>query len=291
TEPIIAQHIRWDTLAYPERDFGFREGQTIPNLQMEDVYGTTFDLYDRKEELLLLDFWFIACKPCVQNKRYLRSFERQYDLHLVSISVDHRASTVKKYIDEHGIRWTNVQDDAPFDRRLKNRIGIDPSYPDYILIGPDQEVLRIFSSGSSDIGSLGVFLQGYFEGTVSDTVPDPLTGMPEEHIRLSSDLLFEFDRAELLQAAFPVLDSLFSILEAAPERKVEIQGHTDNIGSMVYNLDLSRQRAEAVRRYLLGKGIAPERLRAVGFGSEQPLQSNASTEGRQANRRVEVVLR
>ena len=73
-------------------------------------------------------------------------------------------------------------------------------------------------------------------------------------------------------------------------RSVSIEGHSDNIGSEGYNLELSQCRAEAVRNFLLDNGISPERLTARGYGKAYPVATNNTEAGRQQNRRVEVVV-
>ena len=94
---------------------------------------------------------------------------------------------------------------------------------------------------------------------------------------------------QLTPESFAVLDKVAESLAAYPEVNVEIQGHTDSTGSAAYNLDISSRRAVSVRTYLLGKGIAPERLTAVGYGEDLPIADNGTKEGRAANRRVELV--
>ena len=86
------------------------------------------------------------------------------------------------------------------------------------------------------------------------------------------------------------LDQVASALHAQPELLVEIQGHTDSIGSDSYNLNLSRKRAEAVKAYLVSKGLAHSSLTAQGYGKTKPIASNATAEGRAQNRRVEFVV-
>jgi outer membrane protein OmpA-like peptidoglycan-associated protein len=76
-------------------------------------------------------------------------------------------------------------------------------------------------------------------------------------------------------------------LKDYPEIKIEVSGHTDNIGSAEYNKELSENRAKAVVDYLTQNGIDNNRLTYVGFGFEKPLKSNETEEGRQANRRSE----
>lgn len=104
------------------------------------------------------------------------------------------------------------------------------------------------------------------------------------------DLLFATDRAILEPGADRHLDRLVSFLERYPERRVEIEGHTDNVGSGEYNLGLSRRRADSVLDYLTQRGINPGRLSALGLGQERPIASNLTAAGRQQNRRVEIII-
>ncbi len=104
------------------------------------------------------------------------------------------------------------------------------------------------------------------------------------------DLLFGFDSAELKAGNTSNLDRLVTFLKEYPERNAVIEGHTDNVGNETYNRELSQQRAEAVRSYLVQQGIGAERLTAVGLGQSQPVASNDSEAGRQSNRRVEIII-
>ncbi|MDQ3368307.1 MAG: OmpA family protein [Myxococcota bacterium] len=88
-----------------------------------------------------------------------------------------------------------------------------------------------------------------------------------------------------------VLDEAVKVLAANPALRLEISGHTDNVGDAVKNRELSRRRAEAVKAYLVAKGIAADRLEAVGFGPDQPLEMNSTPALRAKNRRVEFRLR
>jgi len=95
---------------------------------------------------------------------------------------------------------------------------------------------------------------------------------------------------ELLEESYYVLEQVvFNSLEAYPNVKVEIAGHTDNQGGDDYNLVLSDKRAKAVMSYLVNRGIAPDRLVAKGYGKNRPVASNATAEGRAQNRRVEII--
>ncbi|MBN1984202.1 MAG: OmpA family protein [Chitinivibrionales bacterium] len=99
---------------------------------------------------------------------------------------------------------------------------------------------------------------------------------------------FESGKAVLLFGSYKVLDEIAESLVEWPEVRVEIQGHTDNTGKPAKNLELSQQRAETVRQYLIGKGVAADRLTAVGYGKERPIADNKTASGRAQNRRVEL---
>ena len=75
-----------------------------------------------------------------------------------------------------------------------------------------------------------------------------------------------------------------------PDLKIEIQAHTDNQGRAAYNKKLSDRRADSALQYLIENGIAPERMSSVGFGDTKPVADNATEEGRQQNRRVELII-
>lgn len=100
---------------------------------------------------------------------------------------------------------------------------------------------------------------------------------------------FDHDKATLRQDAYPVLDQAAADLKEWGDVKVDINGYTDNRGKDQYNLKLSQRRAEAVRAYLIGKGVAADRLTAKGFGETRPVADNKTEAGRFKNRRVELV--
>ncbi len=101
-------------------------------------------------------------------------------------------------------------------------------------------------------------------------------------------LLFAFDKWDIRPQYYPNLDEVVVILKKNPSLKAEIQGHTDNKGTAVYNEKLSRKRAESVKAYLVNRGIASERLSTSGYGFTKPVAPNTSNEGRALNRRVEL---
>jgi outer membrane protein OmpA-like peptidoglycan-associated protein len=105
-----------------------------------------------------------------------------------------------------------------------------------------------------------------------------------------SDVLFEFGQATLTANARDKLAAIAGVLMDYGGVSLHLNGFTDNIGSAAYNLDLSRRRAAAVREYLLSQGVPAANVTAAGFGQAKPVASNATAEGRQQNRRVEMLI-
>jgi outer membrane protein OmpA-like peptidoglycan-associated protein len=105
-----------------------------------------------------------------------------------------------------------------------------------------------------------------------------------------SDVLFRSGSFELLTAARERLAKVSGIVLAYPSLHLAVEGHTDSVGSDEYNRQLSERRAQAVRDYLVQQGISPDAIAASGFGKSEPVASNDTPEGRQQNRRVELVL-
>ncbi|MEO5378222.1 MAG: OmpA family protein [Magnetococcus sp. DMHC-6] len=103
-----------------------------------------------------------------------------------------------------------------------------------------------------------------------------------------NNINFDLNKADIKPKDFKELDSVAAVLNRNPNMKVEIQGHTDNIGKAPYNKKLSDRRANVVMNYLVSKGINANRLTAKGYGLEKPVTSNATEEGRSMNRRVEL---
>lgn len=101
-------------------------------------------------------------------------------------------------------------------------------------------------------------------------------------------LLFDFNKADIKPRYFKALNDVIAVLKANPGMKVEIQGHTDNIGSAAYNMKLSQRRAQAVADYLISHGIAASRVTVKGYGFSRPVASNDTPEGRALNRRVQI---
>ena len=104
------------------------------------------------------------------------------------------------------------------------------------------------------------------------------------------DILFATGKDILMPGAIDTIDKLVAFLKKYPNRSVLIEGHTDTVGGETYNLGLSQRRADAVGAALISKGISENRITAKGYGESRPVASNATSGGRQQNRRVEIVI-
>jgi OOP family OmpA-OmpF porin len=114
--------------------------------------------------------------------------------------------------------------------------------------------------------------------------PKPVT----EKVTFAADVFFDFDKSVLKPEGKAKLDDLVSKLKGINLEVIIAIGHTDSIGSDAYNLKLSVRRAEAVKAYLVSKGIEPNRIYTEGKGKAQPIADNRTAEGRAKNRRVEI---
>lgn len=111
----------------------------------------------------------------------------------------------------------------------------------------------------------------------------------EDLDQLKKGINFKTASARLTKSSYGTLDDIAELMIKIPEANLEVQGHTDNKGSEKRNKKLSEDRAAAVVKYLVKKGVAKDRLRAAGYGSEKPIADNTDAAGRAQNRRVELV--
>ncbi len=128
-----------------------------------------------------------------------------------------------------------------------------------------------------------------------DGVPDDVDKCPNtpKGVKVNATGCWElrdvnFDSGKAVIKNPEVLDEVVEILKQNPAMTGEVRGYTDNTGTLELNRKLSEARAKSVRDYLVKQGIAPERIRARGFGPAQPVASNDTAEGRAQNRRVEL---
>ncbi|HUO59984.1 MAG TPA: OmpA family protein [Candidatus Acidoferrales bacterium] len=105
-----------------------------------------------------------------------------------------------------------------------------------------------------------------------------------------NDVLFDFGKATLRPGARLRLAKVAGIIQAYPDLKLQVEGHTDSVGSDQYNQELSERRAAAVRDFLVQEGVPLNNVSAQGYGKKDPVATNETAEGRQANRRVDLVV-
>jgi len=104
------------------------------------------------------------------------------------------------------------------------------------------------------------------------------------------DVLFSSGQTQLVEGGLSSLEEVVDLLQTEPDKKIRVEGHTDSLGDAEANLQLSEQRAQAVREALISLGVAAERVTALGMGEDFPIASNEDEAGRARNRRVDVIL-
>ncbi|MFQ5917379.1 MAG: OmpA family protein, partial [Candidatus Binatia bacterium] len=121
--------------------------------------------------------------------------------------------------------------------------------------------------------------------------PPRIEAPPPVRTIVLDDVLFDFDKTAIKPNGRRILDRLVNFLNENRNKRVELEGYTDWIGTEKYNQGLSERRAASVRNYLIEKGVSPSRITARGFGEASPIADNRTREGRAKNRRVEVKVR
>ena len=102
------------------------------------------------------------------------------------------------------------------------------------------------------------------------------------------DVLFDFDKSTIKPEAGAILDRLVAFMNENKDKRANLSGHTDSVGTDAYNQKLSERRVDSVRNYVVGKGVDGGRISGQGFGESKPIADNKTSEGRAKNRRVEI---
>jgi OmpA-OmpF porin, OOP family len=156
---------------------------------------------------------------------------------------------------------------------------------------PSGDTYEIFILGFKDSASYNFLEIPALKGNAyyKDPFVVDIQHMPAKSFVLD-DCNFETGKANLQESSFGVLDELVAYLVRKDDERIEVGGHTDNVGTPAKNLVLSQDRANTVRAYLLTKGIDPSRVTAKGYGATKPVASNATADGKAQNRRTEVTI-
>ncbi len=123
-----------------------------------------------------------------------------------------------------------------------------------------------------------------------DGCPDEVPKEVKKFTGVIEGIYFDTDQATIKPTSKPTLDNATQVLKDYPEVKVEISGHTDADGDREHNIDLSRRRAESVRKYLIDAGVDASRITTRGVGPDEPIADNTSVEGKAKNRRIQFAL-
>jgi outer membrane protein OmpA-like peptidoglycan-associated protein len=145
-------------------------------------------------------------------------------------------------------------------------------------------------SESQNIDLRGITADKVIDQKNIDLSPIIVTSPQPEAVIVLNNVFFDFDKATLKPESYPELNRLVTFLNNNAGVNVQIAGHTDSVGPESYNLDLSKRRANSVVQYLYDKGVTKEKVKTVFFGETKPIDTNATKEGRQKNRRVEFKI-
>jgi outer membrane protein OmpA-like peptidoglycan-associated protein len=149
--------------------------------------------------------------------------------------------------------------------------------------------------GAAIGGAAGAYIGNYMDKQAAEIERD-LEGATVERvgegikITFDSGILFDVNKSDLRSVAQTNLEKLAVILNKYPDTDILVEGHTDSDGTAEYNRELSVRRANSVSIYLTGQQVAGNRFTIMGYGEDQPVASNETVEGKQANRRVEIAI-
>lgn len=153
-----------------------------------------------------------------------------------------------------------------------------------------EDILTLMNTGRFEKGgtvmTLSPGLKIKVDNSTVSTLTKPSAAFKSGDIIKLENIEFAQGKSELSPSSYAELDKLVAMLKSKPTMQIQINGHTNNVGT--HNMKISEERAKAVMDYVIGKGIAPNRLRFRGFGDSQPIASNSTEEGLAKNRRVEI---
>jgi OOP family OmpA-OmpF porin len=224
-------------------------------------------------------------------------FRRVFALSVFLMSLCAAAQTSRPEPTDKEVSLTVISENADHSRRAGDRISFE-----------GERSKKVYMGVTADSGRFYLLLPKGDTYTVryrnfQDSVQYSRFELPNEKGRIYyeytltigptktytlRDVHFDTGKATLRPESFPALNDLAEVLKYKKQMVVEIAGHTDDVGEAAANQKLSQDRAEAVKKYLVSKGIAEARIRARGYGEAEPVAPNDTEEGRSRNRRTEV---
>lgn len=242
-------------------------GQTYevgPIITGYDIFGTSvsLDTLDSYAEL--------TCEVFAKKKPELKAYYRPIVLSAKDSSV---VEDYKLYFNDKRVSSFETDDNG----RQKVKLKLDSNY--VIDVKADNFIGLSDSLSITKADNNTVFASTFY-----------LTPVEVGSVVRLDHVYFEFGKATLKSTSYPSLDKVIEFMEQNGSVKIEIGGHTDNVGSAKFNKNLSGLRANSVKEYLLSKGITPNRIGSKGYGFDKPVATNETEEGQALNRRVEFTI-
>ncbi|MFM8911427.1 MAG: OmpA family protein [Flammeovirgaceae bacterium] len=185
--------------------------------------------------------------------------------------------------------------DALGGKAVKSKIRYK-SYPTGGITGNFNDSTFSFSIFGSSKYQITAEAEGYIPRTVIVDPKEAVNATIKRDIQLTStgrairleNLIFEMGRSVINPKSFAGLDELVAMMKDNTKVIIQLEGHTDNVGNAQKNLDLSQDRVDAVKKYLVSKGVGKDRIKTKAFGGTQPISTERTEEARALNRRVEM---
>jgi outer membrane protein OmpA-like peptidoglycan-associated protein len=205
-----------------------------------------------------------STKKAILQFHLTNSAKKPLDKEEIIVSSANKKKTYRVITNEQGNASTNVD-------------------PGYLYIIQLKTIGDTTTYGKIEIDALGPN-EFYKEPFALEMIYEPAKSYTFHHLE------FDVAKATVKKESFKELDQLVEFMQRKTAATIEITGHTDNVGRDEDNKKLSQQRADAVKNYLIQKGIAASRMKTQGFGSLQPIADNSTDAGRQKNRRTELKI-
>lgn len=274
----------------------------IDHIELQDMTGDQFILEGEMQNIALQPNETLSLKGIYTGKYrgrasaivkvFIKDIDTPQRLNLYAEAHGPRIVTLHCHTydkDKHAVPETKVTCYDMVSGRIANQWVTDANGNFSSQIGVGRSYLLVFEKENYLTMSVPIDLSGAVtEQTIRREVLMPTYEVGSKLIM--GDVLFDVDKATLRPETMRILDELIKLLNKYPDMIFEIGGHTDDSGDEAHNMQLSKRRAQAVFRYLKSKGIATNRMTTKGYGESQPMESNATEEGRQLNRRIELTI-